>query len=374
MTHLTHVTLILTYACQLRCKMCGQVAGPAEAPNSNQSKEHLPFDLVRQRLDEQESVRSTYLFGGEPLLYKEMPSLLNYLRDRRVTTGFTTNGLLLKKFASTIIASHVENVAVSIDSHLVDIHDSIRGVTGCLEKALGGLDCLLDEREKANAKYPRVEIHFTINPDNYTTMIDYYDHYVRRLPKVDQIMFHFPRFATQEMGREYTRIMREEFDTEALSWLGGFSDEDYNEAYTQIDVDLLHGQLKELLKRPKTFIIGPVDKSEILQYFHEPHVMPKGRACSCFNACSIQPNGDVVTCADYPDYVIGNIHEQPLSEIWEGEKARHWREYLMTHDHPGVLVKCSRLYPPVRGGVYRFIPRQIYQAIKLSKDNQARQE
>jgi len=85
------------------------------------------------------------------------------------------------------------------------------------------------------------------------------------------------------------------------------------------------------------------------------------RTCACFRACAIQPNGDVVPCGDYPDYVMGNIYEQTISEIWEGEKSQHWREYLIKYGNPGVLVKCSRLYDPVDGPLS--LPRRIYRSV-----------
>ena len=71
----------------------------------------------------------------------------------------------------------------------------------------------------------------------------------------------------------------------------------------------------------------------------------KNRTCTCFRRCGIQPNGDVVTCVDYPDYAIGNIHEKSITEIWNGEKSMRWRGHMTAHGNPVGLVKCSRLYP-----------------------------
>ena len=63
---LRHLILILTYTCQLKCKMCGQVSEVSEASNSNTQKNQLSFELIRQRLNELRGLRSVYLFGGEP--------------------------------------------------------------------------------------------------------------------------------------------------------------------------------------------------------------------------------------------------------------------------------------------------------------------
>jgi MoaA/NifB/PqqE/SkfB family radical SAM enzyme len=94
-------------------------------------------------------------------------------------------------------------------------------------------------------------------------------------------------------------------------------------------------------------ITGPTDPGEIDEYFREPGKMPEGRQCGCFKSMAIQPNGDCVMCADY---IMGNIADNSLTDIWNGPKALKWRNYLREHGNPGVLAKCSRLYPNIRGG------------------------
>jgi len=328
--------------------MCGQVAGPDNAPNSSGGVSgQLPFESIKQCIDELENLKSVYLFGGEPLLYREIIPLLNYLQKKKLQVSFSTNGLLLKKHTPAIIDSQVGMVSISIDSHDDKVHDDIRGKEGLFRTSLLALDHLFDERRKRGSKKPEVKVHLTITPNNYRSLTDYYDFFAGRFPEIDLIKFHFPRFATRTMGEEYMRIMQEEFGVEASSWQGNFSDDEYNQGYADIDTVLIYEQISELLERPKTSVTGPVEKEEIRQFFQEPHVMPKNRTCTCFKSCGIQPNGDVVTCADYPDYVLGNIREKSITEIWNGERSIRWKNYLSTHGNPGVLVKCSRLYPAV---------------------------
>jgi radical SAM protein with 4Fe4S-binding SPASM domain len=56
----------------------------------------------------------------------------------------------------------------------------------------------------------------------------------------------------------------------------------------------------------------------------------------------IAPNGDVVTCRDYPDVVVGNIQTQSLLEAWNGERMLQFRRVLKGHD--GVLPICTRCH------------------------------
>jgi radical SAM protein with 4Fe4S-binding SPASM domain len=60
---------------------------------------------------------------------------------------------------------------------------------------------------------------------------------------------------------------------------------------------------------------------------------------SIFSTMEINNNGDVSLCRDYNDYVIGNIANQTLDEIWQGEKARRFRESVATE---GLMPVCRR--------------------------------
>jgi MoaA/NifB/PqqE/SkfB family radical SAM enzyme len=325
--------------------MCGQVDAPIEAGNSQQNRSMLPTELTLQRLEELPNLKSAYLFGGEPLLHKDIFQILEYLKKRKVLASFSTNGLLLAKFAQKIVETAPHMISVSLDSHIPEVHDEIRGLKGSYDRALAAASQFLQYRAAAGAEFPRIKFHFTITPDNYHTMLDFYDTMADRFPNVDEFRFHFPRFATAEMGAEYERVMLTEFDSMALSWRGNFSNDEMAAQYRAVDTQELSSMITELMRRPRASVTGPTDPGEIAEFFREPDKMPEGRRCACFNSLAIQPNGDCVMCADYPDFIMGNIADTPLLDIWNGERALKWRNYLRDNGNPGVLVKCSRLYP-----------------------------
>ena len=70
---LKHLIVTLTYHCQLHCEMCGQVETPEDAPNSQKNWTQIPLDVIKSRIDELDyPLQSAYLFGGEPLIYKDI--------------------------------------------------------------------------------------------------------------------------------------------------------------------------------------------------------------------------------------------------------------------------------------------------------------
>ena len=234
---LKHITLILTYACQLRCKMCGQVNLPEESPMK--TPREMDAGLAIQRLDELSSLKTCYLFGGEPLLYKNLFMIVDYLTSRSILSEFSTNGLLLSKNAQRIVDKNVGVLSISLDSHRSEVHDEIRGLPGLFEQACVGIQTLLKIRSESRRKHPLVKIHFTLLPENMNEMLDYYDYFTNRFPELNKIKFHFPRFVTRTMAQEYSTVLKREFGIEPTSHLGNF----FNDSVCgQMDCDHIHSQ------------------------------------------------------------------------------------------------------------------------------------
>lgn len=184
---------------------------------------------------------------------------------------------------------------------------------------------MLALREAQQSEWPKVKVHFTITPYNTDDIPGYYAYFKKRFPSLDMIKFHFPRFVTPAMSDEYIRVMRDEFGTDATSHLGNFSDA---EAYATIDCDQIYESVTDILSRPKSSVTGPVTREGIEQYFRQPGTPPPGSRCACFKSLTVQPDGSVVNCADFPDLVYGNINDASLDEIWTGDTATRWRAYL----------------------------------------------
>lgn len=64
----------------------------------------------------------------------------------------------------------------------------------------------------------------------------------------------------------------------------------------------------------------------------------------------IMPNGDVVTCRDYPDVVLGNIQHDSLVDIWNNQRARAFRKLVKEEGLLPVCARCQGLsYPQAIG-------------------------
>lgn len=347
------LSLTLTYQCQLKCSMCGQVEVPDDAPNSQKNWTQLPLDVVKQRVDElSESLVSIYLFGGEPLIYPYIFELSEHLIQKNISFSYSTNGLLLKRYTKKILDNPPELISVSMDGCTSELHDQIRGLRGSWKKAMDGIDSILSERALRNSVFPKIKIHFTITPDNYHTVREFYEFYTTRFPDVDFIKFHVPRFATKEMGINYFEFMQDNFDTHCMSYLGNFSEDNFVvNCQNSIDTELLYEDIKWVLKKEKSAFLGPTNRQEFTRFFKDPSYVPKERNCICRRSLAVQPNGDIANCGDYPDLNFGNVADTSFEEAFYGDKAKKWRDYLSKNANPGVLAKCSRLYKTTYGPI-----------------------
>jgi molybdenum cofactor biosynthesis enzyme MoaA len=83
----------LTALCNLRCKGC--LYGTHEFMPGHE----LPWPLVRELLDDVKAlgIRDVRLYGGEPLLHKDLTAIVRYATDIGLRPWVTTNGLLLSE-------------------------------------------------------------------------------------------------------------------------------------------------------------------------------------------------------------------------------------------------------------------------------------
>lgn len=76
----------------------------------------LPWPLVRDLLDDAKSLgfESVRLYGGEPLLYKELTRAVEHACGLGLHTWITTNGFLLKDKINDLYAAGLREVSLGL--------------------------------------------------------------------------------------------------------------------------------------------------------------------------------------------------------------------------------------------------------------------
>jgi MoaA/NifB/PqqE/SkfB family radical SAM enzyme len=122
-----------TFGCNSKCLTCSYWK------LTPRMKEDLSTEEVYAMLDEayDAGMRGYYLFGGEPLVRKDVGALVTYARRRGFLTTINTNGSLLAAKAESL--KDLDIAFVSLD-YPADYNDYIRGRPGTFGEVTRGID------------------------------------------------------------------------------------------------------------------------------------------------------------------------------------------------------------------------------------------
>jgi radical SAM protein with 4Fe4S-binding SPASM domain len=121
-------------------------------------------------------------------------------------------------------------------------------------------------------------------------------------------------------------------------WIAGWKPDDYEALNAQLEI--LKGKAACANHPPVVFIPNITGVGNLKSYYTD-HSNRFGfdRCVSIFQAVEIDSNGDVSPCRDYHDYVVGNIREATVTELWNSPKYREFRQSISKE---GPMPVCSR--------------------------------
>ena len=332
MPKIKEVSLALTYACNCDCKMCIQ-----REPYRKDFMKHFPSEMKLEDwiyvIDQLEPYRDNidyvYLAGGEPLLVPYILDLIKYIKKKRYICTVNTKGRMLMQYADDIILSGVDIIILSVDG-CKDIHDLIR-------KRSGGYDELVFAIREINSKRkfrPRIFVNCVIQEDN----IEQLEQWVEEMQNlhVDQIYLHLQTFVSSNMAAAYEKDMKEKFAIEAFAHKGAVCS-------PSMDINKIRAVCLKL-KDKNIHMLHDIEKVNLENYYNYPDrpfrlpIMTKCFAAN--NVLEIMPDGSVITCHDFPDYIVGNVRNEKLLEIWNGEKMQKFRRYVTTERLLPICQRC----------------------------------
>src|SRR6202166_1361468 len=112
-----------TNRCNLLCTTCPRTYEELEPPAD------MSWDLFTSVVDQLPDLERAVLHGvGEPMLVKNLPAMVRYLKDRGVYVLFNTNGTVLtEKSGRAMINAGLDELRVSLDASNAASYKEIRG-------------------------------------------------------------------------------------------------------------------------------------------------------------------------------------------------------------------------------------------------------
>lgn len=343
------LTLFPSEMCNYRCSFChiwGETGWALKEPQ-RAIREQLDIDVLKGFLHDVTEVNknlSVIITGGEPMLYKHFTELVEYLRSRKANIYLLTNGSLIKKQVQFIMENIVA-MNISIDGP-EEFHDSIRG-KGSFKTICENIDALIEEKRRRKKMFPFINITMVLSKYNYHSIKDFLGALRERFKDANVVLHDSKNpwlkrrdlsvnfapllFTTQERGLAYAAQMKEHLNCDVSAGWQGFVEEDIG-----IDTLALKKDLEEIWESEGVDTSSFVD---IHEYFTDiDNVFGRTKCVAPWHEMVIRRTGEVYPCVDLPDYKYGNIYENSFQEMWEGERATQFREYLKTTN----LMMCNR--------------------------------
>ena len=293
----------ITSACNLKCVHCYASAGKATGELT--TKQGL--ELIATLKDYGSPV---ILFsGGEPLIRKDLPTLIEAAVKSGMRAVISTNGTLISQDMAMRFADlGLSYIGVSLDG-MEEVNDTFRGVQGAFRDALQGIYNAMHEGIK-------VGLRFTMNRRNVDQIKGIFD-----LMKKEGI----PRICFYHLV--YTGRARE------------LMAEDLSHEQTRQTLDLIMDRTKEMIDAGKDVEVLTVDNhadgpyvylrmkqegspraGEVLELLRMNAGNSSGLGIGCINW-----DGDVYPDQFWRTKVLGNVLKRPFSEIWDNRD----NEFLM---------------------------------------------
>ena len=340
------LSIRITDLCNLRCHTCGQWGDNGFLHGCN------PAELKGQEVDGKRYLElfddlvlnghrpNLYLWGGEPTMYRELPEVLHGAAERGLPMSIVSNGHGVAGLAQELIASRLYLLQVSVDGPDSKLHNRLRPSAGngdAFGNVISGLEAVKKYKQRGK-RLPIVASLTVISKENMARLVEIYDRFKEY---VDIFVFYLSWWIDEEQAQRHEKDFSERFGFFPKlhkGWVGTWRPDEY---------EMLVNQIRELKTRSGsfsspavTFIPNIASHGDIQRYYTDHQETFGFNECiSIFQAVELDSNGDMSPCRDYHDYIVGNVKEKTITELWNSEKYRIFRKSL-TSD--GLMPVCSR--------------------------------
>ncbi len=320
------VFIEVTNHCNLLCETCPRTFVSYEEPKT------LGWDdfvrIVAQFPDMQRAV----LHGiGEPLINRELPRMIAYLKARNVTVLFNTNATLLTEaWSRQLLSSGLDEMRCSIDGASARTYAEIRGAP-LLPKVIQNLTRFIRLQSELAVTTPRVSIWMTGMREN-----------IHELPDLVRV--------AAQMGVPEVYMQRMVYNLSAdpapgMRDAGHALFDDFDAVADQAiaEAERVAEDLGVTLKAS-----GATDPRNSLAAGQHPDPRPWAACRRPWTTAYVTANGNCLPCCispfattDYESLKLGNLFEHDFSQIWNDARYQQWRADLLSDQPAAPCAGCG---------------------------------
>lgn len=290
----TNLHIEITSKCNERCLHC-------YIPHENKVN-HIEPDLFYNILEQCQKMNLLHvtLSGGEPMMHDNFCDFLKRCNEYNFSVNVLSNLTLLNnEIVEEMKRNRLLGVQVSLYSMNPDIHDAITQVKGSFEKTKNAILILKENDIPLQISCPIMKQ----NLNCYNEVVDW------------------GKTLNVNVSSDYVIIAR------------------YNHTTQNLSNRLSINDVKDVIKQRIVNEPNYIDLME-KEAANKINVNPDDIVCSvCYSSICISENGNVYPCAGWQDYVVGNVNETPLKDIWNNSIKVQYLRSLRKRDFP-ECIQC----------------------------------
>lgn len=292
---LTNLHIEIISKCNERCVHC-------YIPHDNKLSNIEP-DLFYDVLEQCKNMRLLHLTlsGGEPMLHKNFCNFLRKCKEYDFSVNVLSNLTLLNnEIIKEMKMNPLLGVQVSLYSMNSHIHDDITQMRGSFEKTKNAILKLVEN-----------DIPLQISCPILKQNKDCYDD-VNKWAKKHKI----------HVGDDYGIIAK------------------YNHTTQNLSCRLSINEIKEVINDKVANDSKYLEQMELAAK-KKKNITSNDFVCSiCHSSICIADNGNVYPCAGWQDYIVGNVKENSLKDIWDNSERVQYLRGLRNQDFP-KCIQCT---------------------------------
>ena len=323
------VFIEVTNRCNLLCQTCPRTYFDREPLKS------LSLDEFIKIAEQFPNMQRALLHGiGEPLLNRELPEIIKYLKGRNIEVIINSNGTLLShQWQEKLIESGLDQYRCSIDGAKDETYARIRGAD-LLPKLKRGLEGLVKTKERLGAHKPIVSIWCVATRENLQELPDL----LRLAADLGVLEVYMQRlvYFAGETDKQFGMAR------DGMSFFG----------QDQQEEDRIIEECTKLSTEwgIKFWASGGRDPINSLAAARPSDFAPWQACMRPWTTAYVTSNGNCLPCCispfatdDYQSLILGNLFEKPFKEIWNESPYQKFRTDLLS-DHPHQACASCGVY------------------------------
>ena len=313
--------LEITNRCNLLCETCPRTFEALEPPAD------MSWELFTRIVDQVPNLKRAVLHGvGEPMLVRELPRMVRYLKERGVYVLFNTNGTLLRpsRFAE-YVATGLDEMRVSLDAADARTYEQVRG-KDFFDRIVRDVRLFTDFQRATGAATPRVSLWLTGLKETVGQLPDF----VRLAAAMGVGEVHLQRLVFDEEGFGMARADNSLFEQTRAEEQAAIASAEAIGRELGVTLDA-SGATEPGMSLKRTD--GEQPWSMCRRPWSLMYFTAHGRALPC----CIAP----FSARGYANYTLGDATQQSLREIWNGDAYRDFRAGLLGDVPPKPCQGCG---------------------------------